>query len=306
VRKRIVIGSRGSGLARNQAESVLAILQESDPELEFSLATIVTRGDRERSISLDRITGVGVFVKELEEALLDGRIDIAVHSLKDVPTEIPDSLSLAAVGVRLDPRDVLVSKSARLSQLIPGSRIGTGSLRRAVQVINYRPDLEVCSIRGNIDTRLRKVSSGELDGVIVAAAAMIRLGWEERITEYLSPENFLPAIGQGALGIEIRSGDYQVAELVSVLNHWPTWYSVVAERAFLRALGGGCRAPIAALGTAIGDTLRIEGMVAGTRGQSIIRSSEEGNISGSEQVGIRLAEKVLELGASQLIREVRT
>jgi hydroxymethylbilane synthase len=306
VRKRIVIGSRGSELARNQAESVLAILRESDPELEFSLATIVTRGDRERSISLDRITGVGVFVKELEEALLDGRIDIAVHSLKDVPTEIPNSLSLAAVGVRLDPRDVLVSKGSGLSQLIPGSRIGTGSLRRAVQVINYRPDLEVCSIRGNIDTRLRKVSSGELDGVIVAAAAMIRLGWEERITEYLSPENFLPAIGQGALGIEIRSGDYRVAKLVSALNHRPTWYSVVAERAFLRALGGGCRAPIAALGSAIVDTLRIDGMVAGTRGQSIICSSEEGNISESEQVGIRLAEKVLELGAAQLIREVRT
>ena len=178
-------------------------------------------------------------------------------------------------------------------------------MRRAIQVLSYRPDLEICSIRGNIDTRLRKVSSGELDSVILAAAAMIRLGYEERITEYLSPEHFLPSVGQGALGIEIRSGDEHIAELVSVLNHHPTQCSVVAERAFLRALGGGCRAPIAALGTLHSDTLRLDGMVAGTTGQSIISSSEEGNISGPEQVGVRLAQKILAMGASQLIREAK-
>jgi len=306
VRKDIVIGSRGSKLALIQAESVLAKLQELNPELEFALDTIVTRGDRERKVSIDRMAGVGVFVKELEEALLDGRIDLAVHSLKDMPTEIPNRLALAAVGARLDPRDVLVSKTTKLAELAPGSRIGTGSLRRAVQVLNYRPDLEVCSVRGNVDTRLRKVSSGEIDSVIVAAAAMIRLGWEQRITEYLSPEHFLPAAGQGALGIEIRLGDEQAAELVSAINHHPTWCSVVAERAFLRALGGGCRAPIAALGTVNGDTLRLDGMVAGTRGQPLIRSSEESDISVPEQVGIRLAQKILGLGASQLIREAKT
>jgi hydroxymethylbilane synthase len=305
VRKGIVIGSRGSKLAQIQAESVLDKLQELNPELEFTLDTIVTRGDREHKVPMDRMAGVGVFVKELEEALLDGRIDLAIHSLKDMPTEIPNRLSLAAVVERLDPRDVLVSKTTRLSELAPGSRVGTASLRRAIQVLSYRPDLEICSIRGNIDTRLRKVSSGELDSVILAAAAMIRLGYEERITEYLSPEHFLPSVGQGALGIEIRSGDEHIAELVSVLNHHPTQCSVIAERAFLRALGGGCRAPIAALGTPSSDTLRLDGMVAGTTGQSIIKSSEEGNISGPEQVGIRLAQKILAMGASQLIREAK-
>jgi hydroxymethylbilane synthase len=303
VKKNIVIGSRGSKLALIQAEAVLAKLQESNPELEFSLATIITRGDRERRVSLDRMAGVGVFVKELEEALLDGRIDLAVHSLKDMPTQIPLGLSLAAVGARLDPRDVLVSKNTKLAEVAPGSRIGTGSLRRAVQLLSYRTDLKVQSIRGNVDTRLQKVSSGQLDGIILAAAAMIRLGWRERITEYLPLEHFLPAVGQGALGIEIRSGDEQVAELVSVISHQPTWCSVVAERAFLRALGGGCRAPIAALGVVDRDTLRLEGMVAGTRGQSMVRSSEEGNISGPEEVGIRLAQKMLEMGAWQLITE---
>jgi len=306
VKKKIVVGSRGSKLALIQAEAVSARLQESNPGLEFSLATMVTRGDRERRVPMDKMPGVGVFVKELEEALLDGRIDLAVHSLKDMPTEIPPGLSLAAVVARLDPRDVLVSKNAGLAELAPGSRIGTGSLRRAVQLLSYRTDLKVQGVRGNVDTRLRKASSGQLDGVILAAAAMIRLGWQERITEYLPLEHFLPAVGQGALGIEIRSGDKQVAELVSVISHRPTWCSVVAERAFLRALGGGCRAPIAALGTVDGDTLRLEGMVAGSGGQSMVRGSEEGDISGPEEVGTKLAQKMLEMGAMQIIAEEKT
>jgi hydroxymethylbilane synthase len=166
--------------------------------------------------------------------------------------------------------------------------------------------LKVQGVRGNVDTRLRKASSGQLDGVILAAAAMIRLGWQERITEYLPLEHFLPAVGQGALGIEIRSGDKQVAELVSVVSHRPTWCSVVSERAFLRALGGGCRAPIAALGTVDGDTLRLEGMVAGSGGQSMVRGSEEGDISGPEEVGTKLAQKMLEMGAMQIIAEEKT
>jgi len=306
VKKKIVVGSRGSKLALIQAEAVSARLQESNPGLEFSLATMVTRGDRERRVPMDKMPGVGVFVKELEEALLDGRIDLAVHSLKDMPTEIPPGLSLAAVVARLDPRDVLVSKNAGLAELAPGSRIGTGSLRRAVQLLSYRTDLKVQGVRGNVDTRLRKASSGQLDGVILAAAAMIRLGWQERITEYLPLEHFLPAVGQGALGIEIRSGDKQVAELVSVISHRPTWCSVVAERAFLRALGGGCRAPIAALGTVDGDTLRLEGMVAGSGGQSMVRGSEEGDISGPEEGGTKLAQKMLEMGAMQIIAEEKT
>ncbi|MFQ5924713.1 MAG: hydroxymethylbilane synthase [Dehalococcoidia bacterium] len=306
MRKSIIIGSRGSRLALIQAESVLAQLREANPHLEFSLSKIATEGDRNRHLSLDRMAGVGVFVKELEAALLEGRIDLAVHSLKDLPTEVPEGLYLAAATERLDPRDILISTSGRLAELAPGSRIGTGSIRRAAQLIAYRPDLEVCSIRGNVDTRLRKVSSGEVDGVILAAAALLRLGWEHRITEHLPLEHFLPAAGQGALGIEIRANDEEIAELVSPLHHQPTWQSVVAERTFLSALGGGCRAPIAVLGTVDDSTLKLTGMVADAGGKGVLRASGEGSATTPEQVGIRLARKILEMGASKFIAEART
>jgi len=301
LRKNIIAGSRGSRLALTQAESVLSQLKEANPHLKFSLSKIVTEGDRNRRLSLDRMAGVGVFVKELEAALLDGRIDLAVHSLKDLPTEIPEGLYLAAVVERLDPRDILVSRSGRLAELAPGSRIGTGSVRRAVQLVAYRPDLEVCSIMGNVDTRLRKVSSGELDGVVLAATAMLRLGWADRITEYLPLEYFLPPAGQGALGIEIRANDEEIGEIVSRLNHQPTWQSVVAERTFLSALGGGCRAPIATLGSIKGNTLKLMGMVSDASGKKILRASEEGNAATPEQLGIRLARKMLKMGASKFI-----
>ncbi|MFC2009674.1 hydroxymethylbilane synthase [Chloroflexota bacterium] len=306
MRKKIVIGSRGSKLAIIQAEAILTGLRESNPEIDFSIISVTTRGDREKKVPLERIAGVGVFVKELEETLLDGRIDIAVHSLKDMPVEIPRELSLVAVGARLDPRDVLVSRGAKLAELRAGSRIGTGSLRRMAQLFGCRPDLKVETIRGNIDTRLNRVSSGDFDGVMLAAAAMIRMGWEERITEYLPLQHFLPAVGQGALGLEIRSGDEQAKKLVFPINHQPTWCSVVAERAFLQALGGGCRAPIAALGIVNGDNIKLEGMVSDPGGQTILSNSEEGSISYPEQVGVRLARKMLEEGASQIIAGVKT
>ncbi len=303
-RTRIIAGSRGSKLALIQAESVAARIREVNPKLEVSLSKIITKGDRNRHTQLNHVAGVGVFVKELEGALLDNRIDIAVHSLKDVPTDIPLDLRLLAVTERLDPRDVLASKS-RLDELAPGSRIGTGSLRRTVQLTQYRPDLEVCSIRGNVDTRLRKVSSGEVDGVIVAAAALLRLGWEDKITEYLPLEHFVPAVGQGALVIEMRLDDEEVAALVSPVNHLPTWQSVMAERAFLSALGGGCRAPIAALGTVNGATLKLEGMVADVSGKKMLRATEEGSSMSPEQVGVQLAQKMLRMGASEFITEAR-
>lgn len=303
-RTQIIVGSRGSKLALTQAESVVAKIREVNPHLEISLIEIVTEGDRNRHIQLDQIADVGIFIKELEEALLDNRIDIAVHSLKDVPTDIPPDLRLLAVTERADPRDVLASKS-RLDELTHGSRIGTGSLRRAVQLTQYRPDLEVCSIRGNVDTRLRKVSSGEVDGVILAAAALLRLRWEDKITEYLPLEHFLPAVGQGALVIETRLNDEEVATLVAPINHLPTWQSVMAERAFLTTLGGGCRAPIAALGTINGTTLKLVGMIAETSGKKILHASEEGSAMSPEDVGVRLAQKMLEMGASEFIDEVR-
>jgi hydroxymethylbilane synthase len=301
MRRKLTIGSRGSQLARLQTESVITKIREINPHLEVSLKTIVTTGDRShRTSEID----TAIFVKELEEALLDRRIDLAVHSLKDLPTELPPGLYLLAVTERLDPRDVLVAR-ARLNELAPGSRIGTGSLRRAVQLNRYRPELEVCSLRGNVDTRLRKVSSGEVDGVIVAAAALLRLGWEERITEYLPLSHFLPAVGQGALVIEARRDDKEIADLISPLNHLPTWQGITAERAFLQALGGGCRAPIAALGRVNRATLRLEGMVASPTGYGMLRAAEEGRATSPEAVGDKLGRKMLGMGASEFIAEVR-
>lgn len=303
MKERIVIGSRGSKLALIQSQSVAARIGEVNPQLEVGITRIVTTGDRNRDTPLDQM-GTAVFVKELEEALLDNRIDLAVHSLKDVPTELPPGLCLLAVTERLDPRDVLVSRSGRLDELPPGSRIGTSSLRRAVQLTQYRPDVEACNIRGNIDTRLRKVSSDEYDGVILAAAAIIRLGWEDKITEYLSLEHFLPAAGQGALVIEARLDNEEVANVVSPINHLPTWQSVAAERAFQSTLGGGCRVPIAALGTVNENTLTLEGMVADANGRGALQVSEEGTTVCPEEVGVQLANKVLEMGASEFILEV--
>jgi hydroxymethylbilane synthase len=301
--RRITVGSRGSKLALLQAESVVAEIREINPDLDVSINKIVTTGDRNHRSRLGR-TGTAIFVKELEEALLDGRIDIAVHSLKDLPTELPPRLCLLAVTERLDPRDVLVAKS-KLNELASGSKIGTSSLRRTIQLMSYRPDLLACPIRGNVDTRLRKVFSGEFDGVIVAAAALLRLGWDKRITEYL-PRDFLPAVGQGALAVEARLGDVDIARLVLPINHLPTWQCVTAERALLRALGGGCRAPVAALGTVNGNTLKLEGMVASVSGRKVLRASEEGSAISAEEIGVRLAQRMLAKGAVEIIAEARS
>ena len=298
---RIFIGSRHSKLAIIQSRSVIAELSRVHPNFEFELIEITTTGDRNRQISLEELGGEGVFIRDLEQALLQKRIDLAVHSAKDMPTKIADGLRLAATPQRVDPRDVIVSRSGKLSELVPGAKIGTGSQRRAIQLHAQRPDLQICGLRGNVDTRLRKVSSGELDGVLLAAAALIRLGMEDRITECLPPDSFVPAVGQGALGIEIRDDDTEVAEIVAFMNHEPTWQSVVAERAFLEALGGGCRAPIAALGNIEAGILRIHGIVANPGGSDILRAEVEGSASEPESVGKLLAQRMIELGAASLV-----
>ena len=303
MRQPILIGSRGSRLAIIQAESVLTQLKENNPNLEFRLIKIVTQGDRYKATFLHQLPSRGIFVKEIEEALLEKRIDIAVHSLKDLPTQIPPALSLAAVTMRLDPRDAFISRGRKLTELPPGSIIGTGSPRRMAQLLTYRPDLEVKEIRGNVDTRLRKVVNGEVDGIIVAAAALLRLGWEDKITEYLPLEHFLPEIGQGALGIEIRAEDEEIAQLVRSLNHEPTWQSITAERTFIQALGGGCRTPVAALATVTGNILKLDGMIS--HSSKILRSSEEGSPLTAHLIGKRLADRLLEMGASQFIAEVK-
>ncbi len=301
MKKHLRIGTRGSKLAVVQAEAVRDRLASLNPELEFEIVKVSTTGDQNTGISLEQLGGEGVFVKELEDSLLRGEIDLAVHSLKDMLTTIPDGLRLAAVPQRVDPRDVLLSSSGRLSELPPKARIGTGSQRRAVQLMALRSDLEVCGLRGNIDTRIRKAFSSELDGVVMAAAALIRLDMRDKITEYLSVEDFVPAVGQGALGIEIRADDAHTYETVIPLNHELSWLSVTAERAFLRAMGGGCRSPIAALGTIENGNLCLNGIVANADGSKILRSGVEGNASVSEKIGEDLASKMIGMGANELI-----
>ena len=304
MRRRLVVGSRRSQLALLQTESIIARIKEANPYLEISLSKITTTGDKNHRSRFDSMA-TAMFVKELEQALLEGRIDIAVHSLKDMPTELPSGLCLLAVTERLDSRDALVAR-AKLNELAAGATIGTGSLRRTVQLMGYRPDLRARPIRGNIDTRLGKVLSGEFDGVIVAAAAMLRLGWEDKITEYLPLEHFLPAVGQGALAVEARLDDKEIANLVSPLNNLSSWQGITAERAFLHALGGGCRAPVAALGTVSGNILRLEGMVASISGQKILHAAEKGSAISAEEIGAKLAQKMLILGAEEIIAEART
>ncbi len=302
----LVIGSRASRLALAQTEIVASEIRRLAPGLEITITRISTAGDRNRRTPLDRIPDVGFFVKELEEALADKRIDIAVHSLKDLPTDLRDGLSIAAVPERADPRDVFISKSGKLAGIPAGAKIGTSSVRRAIQLAAVRPDLEMVGLRGNVDTRVRKVESGNLDGVIMAAAGLIRLGWQDRITEYLSPEQFLPPAGQGALAIEIRSADSELAALLAPLNHQPTWQAVTAERAFLKELGGGCRAPIAALGRVANDVLKLSGMVAGPQTKHIVRASLAGGASDPQQAGVALAALMRSKGASEILNEVRT
>ena len=302
--KNIVVGSRSSRLAVLQAKELMGQLRNAMPELELSLVKIKTQGDKDRKSPLIQIGGRGVFVKELEDALLGGEIDIAVHSLKDMPSQLAAGLEIAAVPVRRDPRDALVSGSRRtLAQLPPGARIGTGSQRRAVELQAFRPDLKICPLRGNVDTRVNKVRSGELDGIIVAAAALERMGWRDKATEYLPIEIFMPAACQGALGVEVRAGD-GAAATVALVNDEASWQTTAAERAFLRTLGGGCRSAIAAIARVEdNDTLHIEGMVAGTLSRKVIRAKLSGLSQMPEQLGERLAQKMLDMGAGKLIEE---
>lgn len=302
--RRFIIGSRGSKLAVLQASMVESALLKVFPDLFIGFKTITTTGDRDRTSSLDKIGGQGIFVKELEYALLDGQIDMAVHSLKDVPTDLASGLTIAGVLPREDTRDVIVSASGlKLADLPPGSRLGTDSRRRGAQLKKVRPDLTPCAIRGNIDTRLRKVQSGEMDGVILAAAALVRLGRTDCIAEYLTVESFLPAVGQGAVAVEIRENDSSCDKAVSAINDARTFQAVIAERSFMRTLGGGCQAPIAALAIVEDGQLRIEGMIASLDYSLIIRERGAGPAQNAEAIGIALGQKILDAGGRQLAGE---
>ncbi len=298
----ITIGSRGSQLALCQTQHIVNRLQDLHPQFRFVIKRIRTKGDEHSSQPSFYFEEKGEFVMELEEALLSGEINLAVHSFKDLPLDSPEGLEIAAVNQREDARDVLVSMKANsLSQLPRGASIGTGSLRRAAQIKAFRPDLDVVDIRGNLDTRLRKVSSGQFDGIILAAAGLIRMGWEEQITEYLSMDICLPAVAQGALAIEAREGDEEIKRLVSVLNHEPTRQATTAEQAFLRCLGGGCRTPIAAFGQINSGTLELEGMVSTPDGGKLLRAGVKGSAELPEEVGSLLGEKLVARGGREIL-----
>lgn len=307
MKHQLIIGSRGSKLALWQAEWARARLGELESSLDVRIEVIKTSGDVMRDVPLSVIGGKGVFTKELEEALLDGRIDIAVHSLKDLPTLLPDRLSIAAITEREDARDALILRAATgdaissLRQLDAGACVGTSSPRRAAQLRHLRPDLSIKDLRGNVDTRLRKLDAGQYDAIILASAGLRRLGLERRISASLAIEEMLPAVGQGALGIETRAGDEATNRLVARLNHEPTRASCAAERALLRALGGGCQVPIAAHATTGGGRLRLDALAAAIDGAGVIRDVIEGDVADAERIGAKLAAMLLERGANQLL-----
>ena len=298
----IKIGTRGSKLALTQANLVADSLKKTDSGITVEICVIKTSGDIMQDVSLTKMGGKGVFVKEIEDALLSGTVDLAVHSMKDVPTEIPAGLIFAAIMKREDARDVLVSKNNKKIEFMPrGARIGTGSLRRASQLLAVLPDLAIVSLRGNLETRLKKIETENLQGIILAAAGMKRMGLTEKISQYLPVETMLPAVGQGTLGLQIREADHELGKIVAKLNHAPTAAEVTAERSFLRHLGGGCLLPIAAFGKLEGDKLTLEGLVAAPNGDSIIRDKVRGAIAEAEELGKRLAEMILEKGGKKLL-----
>lgn len=304
-RLNVVLGTRGSKLAVHQSEWVQAQLHALAPHVTVTLRRIQTSGDRILDVPLAQIGGKGLFVKEIEEALLSGEIDLAVHSMKDVPTELPDGLEIICVPPREDPRDALISRDGKLFLDLPlGAKIGTSSLRRQSQLLHARPDLTIAMLRGNLDTRLKKLREGQFDAIVLAAAGLRRLAWAHEITEYLAPQISLPAIGQGALGIEGRRDDAFIRSLLSGLDHAPSKIAVLAERALLHRLQGGCQVPIAAHATLAGTKVRLEGVVASVDGKELIRDSVEGTIEDPESIGVQLAERLLARGGERILQGI--
>ncbi|HSQ90951.1 MAG TPA: hydroxymethylbilane synthase [Nitrospiraceae bacterium] len=304
-RSTVVLGTRGSRLAVQQSEWVQGQLQAMAPHVTVTLRKIQTSGDKTLDVPLAQIGGKGLFVKEIEEALLSGEIDLAVHSMKDVPTELPEGLAILCVPPREDPRDALISRDGQSFQNLPrGARIGTSSLRRQSQLLYARTDLTIAMLRGNLDTRLKKLRAGQFDAIVLAAAGLRRLGWAHEITEYLAPEISLSAIGQGALGIEGRRDDLFIHSLLSGLDHAPSKTAVLAERALLHRLEGGCQVPIAAHATVVGTRVRLEGLVSSIDGKELIRDTVEGTIGDPESIGIQLAERLLARGGDRILRAI--
>jgi hydroxymethylbilane synthase len=304
-REQLMLGTRGSQLALRQSEWVKSRLETLAPHVRVTIRRIQTSGDKILDVPLAKIGGKGLFVKEIEEALLNGEIDLAVHSMKDVPTQLPKGVAILCIPAREDARDALISRdSLSLKDLPQGAKIGTSSLRRQAQLLRYRLDFRIEMLRGNLDTRLRKVREGTYDAIVLAAAGLRRLAWSDRVTEYLPTSVSLPAIGQGALGIEGREEDTFLRELVVRLDDPPTRTAVLAERALLHRLEGGCQVPIAAHATLAVGNVTLDGLIASVDGREVIRDRLEGSAEDPERVGRDLAERLLAQGGDKILAKI--
>ncbi|MGR6763838.1 hydroxymethylbilane synthase [Paenibacillus sp. T2-29] len=304
----IVVGSRQSALALTQTGHVIedlnALCAEHGLDLQFVIKKILTKGDRILDVTLSKVGGKGLFVKEIEQAMLAGEIDMAVHSMKDMPSDLPEGLVNGAVPRREDPRDCLITLGAKnLEDLPPGAKVGTSSLRRASQIKSMRPDLQLKPVRGNIDSRLKKLETEGFDAIILAAAGLHRMGWKDRITSYIPEEACLPAVGQGALGIECRASDEELLALLRLYNHQDTSATVEAERTFLGVLNGGCQVPIGAHAVWAGQEISLTGMVGSPDGEVILKETLQGN--DPQKLGEAVAASLIAKGAEQILAQVR-
>lgn len=305
MKKNLVIGTRGSKLALWQANHIAEAIRNQHPSVEVDVVKVVTTGDRILDVPLAKIGGKGLFTKELENAMLQDEIDLAVHSLKDMPTELPEGLTLAAVTRRMDPGDALISpRFSGLDALPPGAKVGTSSLRRRAQLLNYRPDLLISDLRGNLDTRLNKVKTQELDAIILAVSGLKRLGWEREISQILPYSICLPAVGQGALAIEAREDHAEILELLSFLNDQETRAAVFAERAFLRVIEGGCQVPVGVYGEISDSNLMLSALISSLDGQTVIKDQICGDAANGEALGRVLAERMLAAGGREILASI--
>lgn len=305
MKRKLVIGTRGSKLALWQANYIAHRITQQYPHMEVILQHMVTTGDKILDVPLAKIGGKGLFTKELEVAMLNDEIDLAVHSLKDMPTMLPEGLVLAAITEREYPWDALISPLYKtITNLPPGAKVGTSSLRRKAQLLHYRPDLVISDLRGNLDTRLNKLESENLDAIVLAEAGLRRLGWDDRITQVIPQEISLPAVGQGALALEARANDSEVLELLAFLNHEPTWAAVVAERAFLNTLEGGCQVPIGVYGRIEDSQVCLEAAILSVDGTKVIRDSMCFDPAQSEVQGRALAQRMYNKGGKEILAEV--
>jgi hydroxymethylbilane synthase len=307
MKKTIRIGTRGSQLALYQAKKVKATLESIFPQLQVDLKIIKTKGDKILDVALSKIGDKGLFTKEIENELLDGTVDLAVHSLKDLPTMLPEGLKLGAVLERGEFRDALVSVNGKkLSELGAGDVVATSSLRRIAGLLKVNNQIIIKDIRGNVNSRLQKMEDGYCDAMIMAAAGLQRLGLEKYITEIIDPEVILPAVSQGAIAIETRIGDLEIEELMAKINHQETWDSIVAERAFLAELQGGCQVPLGCFSKIENGNLTLHGFVASIDGKQFIRETISGELNLGAKLGIALAEKMLEKGAFEILNQIKS